>query len=107
MVIIPIWVYEFLAWLKRRPFDVCLLVSFFSLFFCALHVFDNNCQIFAPFFRCFRISIRGLGRRLVGWSVMLSSKSMKNGPLWIINDLDSAGRGKKREEGEAGTRRKE
>ncbi len=35
---------------------------------------------------------------LVGWSVcrsvMLLTKSMKNGLLWILNDLDSAGRGK-------------
>ena len=48
---------------------------------------------------------------LVGWSVgplvMLSSKSMKNGLLRILNDLDSAGRGKKRDEEEGGTRRKE
>ena len=50
-------------------------------------------------FRCVRISIRGLVRRsvgrsvgpLVGWSVMLLSKSMKNGFLGILNDLDSAG----------------
>ena len=33
-------------------------------------------------------------RRLVGPSVMLSSKSLKNGLLRILNDLDSAGRGK-------------
>ena len=38
---------------------------------------------------------------------MLSSKSMKNGPLRIVNDLDSAGRGKKRDEEERGTGRKE
>ena len=36
------------------------------------------------FFRCVR--------RSVGPSVMLSSKSMKNGLLRILNDLDSAGR---------------
>ncbi len=46
-------------------------------------------------FRCVRISIKGLVRRsvgwLVGWSVMLSSKSMKNGLLRILNDLDIAG----------------
>ena len=54
-------------------------------------------------FRCVRISIRGLVRRLVGPSVMLSSKSLKNGLLRILNDLDSAGRGKKRGE-EGGTR---
>ena len=32
---------------------------------------------------------------------------MKNGLLWILSDLDSAGRGRKRDEGEGGTRRKE
>ena len=36
---------------------------------------------------------------------MLSSKSMKNCPLRIVNDLDSAGRGKKRDEEEGGTRK--
>ena len=48
----------------------------------------------------------------VGWLVgpsvrrlvMLSSKLMKNGLLRILNDLDSAGRGKKRHEEEGGTR---
>ena len=63
-------------------------------------------------FRCVRISIRGLVRRLVrrlvgppaGPSVMLSSKSMKNGLLPILNDLDSAGRGKNRDEKEGGTK---
>ena len=34
---------------------------------------------------------------------MLSSKSLKNGLLRILNDLDCAGRGKKRDE-EGGTR---
>ena len=62
-------------------------------------------------FRCVRISIRGLLRRSVGWlvrpSVMLSSKSMKKGLLRILNDLDSAGRGKKRDQEEGGMRRKE
>ena len=38
----------------------------------------------------------------VGWSVMLSSKSLKNGLFRIPNDLDIAGRGKKRD-GEGGT----
>ena len=38
---------------------------------------------------------------------MLLSKSMKNGLLWILNDLDSAGRGRKRNEEEGGTRTKE
>ena len=45
--------------------------------------------------------------RLVAWSVMLSSKSMKNGLLGILNDLDRSGRGKKRDEEEGGTGRKE
>ena len=54
-----------------------------------------------------RISIRGLVRRSVGWSVMLSSKSMKNGLLRILNDLDSAGRGGRRDEEKGGTRRNE
>ena len=49
-----------------------------------------------------RISIRGLVRPSVGWlvrrSVTLSSKSMKNGHLRILNDLDSARRGGRREE---------
>ena len=40
-------------------------------------------------------------------SIMLLSKSMKNGLLRILNDLDSAGRGKKRDEEEEMTRRKE
>ena len=38
---------------------------------------------------------------------MLSSKSMKKGLLLILNDLDSAGRGKKRDEEEGGTMREE
>ena len=50
-----------------------------------------------------RITIKGL----VGSSVTLSSKPMNNGLLWILNDLDSAGRGRKRDEEERGTRRKE
>ena len=58
-----------------------------------------------------RISIRGLVRPLVGWlvrpSVTLLSKSMKNGLLWILSDLDSAGRGRKRDKEEGVTRRKE
>ena len=37
---------------------------------------------------------------------MLSPKSMKKGLLRILNDLDSAGRGKKRDEEEEGKRRK-
>ena len=43
----------------------------------------------------------------VGRSVTLSSKSMKNGLLWILSDRDSAGRGRKRNKEEGGTRRKE
>ena len=46
---------------------------------------------------------------LVGRSVMLSSKSLKNGLLRILNILDSAGRGKKEGRGkrdeEGGVRR--
>ena len=57
------------------------------------------------------ISIRGLVHPLVRWSirrsVTLLSKSMKNGHLRILNDLDSAGRGRKRDKEEGGTRRKE
>ena len=43
--------------------------------------------------------------RSVGPSVMLLSKSMKNGLLRILNDLDSAGQGKKRDEKEGGSGR--
>ena len=46
-------------------------------------------------------------RRLLGPSVTLSSKLMKNGLLRILNDLEGAGRGRKRDEEEGGTRRKE
>ena len=61
------------------------------------------------------ISIRSLVRPLVGWSVgplvrwsvMLSSKLMKNGLLRIPSDSDRAGRGRKRNKEEAGTTRKE
>ena len=52
-------------------------------------------------------SVRPLVGWLVGWTVMLSSKLMKNELLRILNDLDTAGRGKKRDEEEGGTRRKE
>ena len=38
---------------------------------------------------------------------MFLSKSMKNGLFRILNDLDSAGRGRKRDEKEGATRRKE
>ena len=56
---------------------------------------------------------------MVGWSVdwsvgpsvrrlvMLSSKSMKNGLVPILNDLVSAGWGGKRDEEQGGARRKE
>ena len=58
-----------------------------------------------------RISIRGLVclsvHPLVGPWVTLSSKSMKNDLLRILSDLDSAGRGRKRDEEEGGTRSKE
>ncbi len=58
-----------------------------------------------------RISIRGLVRPsvrpLVRPSVTLSSKSMKNGHLRILNDLDIAGQGRKRDEEKGGTRRKD
>ena len=61
-----------------------------------------------PVFRCVRISIRGWSvGPLVGWSVMLSSKSMKKRLLRILNNLDSVGQGKKRAEEEGGTGRKE
>ena len=39
---------------------------------------------------------------LVHWLVMLLSKSMKNGLILILNDLDSAGLGKKRDGGRRG-----
>ena len=52
-----------------------------------------------------RISIRGLVRPSVGWSVTLSSKSMKYGHFRILNDLDNAGRGRKRDEEEGGGRK--
>ena len=62
-----------------------------------------------------RISIRGsvrpsVGRSVgpsVGPSVTLSSKSMKNGLLRFLNDLESAGQERWRVEEEGGTRRKE
>ena len=62
-----------------------------------------------------RMSIRGHVRPSVrwsvgwsvGWSVTLSSKSMKNGLLWILSGWDSAGRGRKRNREEGGTRRNE
>ncbi len=44
--------------------------------------------------------------RSIGWSVSIG-KSMKNGPSRIVNDLDSAGRGRKRDEEEGDTGRKE
>ena len=82
-------------------------ISWVMLFFMKSEKFDG-----LWFLKCVRISIRGLVCRLVGRSVgwlvsMLLSKLMKNGLLWILNDLDSAGRGRKRDEEEGGTRRKE
>ena len=53
------------------------------------------------------MSVRPLVGRSVGPSVTLSSKSIKTGLLRILNDLDSAGRGRKRDVEEGGTRRKE
>ena len=52
-----------------------------------------------------RISIRGLVPPSVGPLVTLSSKSMKNSLLRILNDSDSSGRGRKRDKEERGTRR--
>ena len=44
---------------------------------------------------------------MVRWSVTLSLKSMKNSLLRVLNDLDSAGRGRYRDEEEdTGMRRK-
>ena len=51
--------------------------------------------------------VRPLVGRSVGRLAMLSSKSMKNGLLRILNDLDSAGRGGRRDEEEGRTRRKD
>ena len=53
-------------------------------------------------FRCVRISIRGL----VGLSVG-NDFIDENGLLRILNGLDSAGRGGRRDEEEGGTGRKE
>ena len=61
-------------------------------------------------------SLRGLVRPSVGWCVgwlvgpsvrNTLSKSMNNGLLRNLNDVDSAGRGRKRDEEEGATRRKE
>ena len=51
-------------------------------------------------------SVRPSVGPLVRWCLMLLSKSMKNGLLRILNDLDRAGRRKRREE-EGGTGRME
>ena len=58
------------------------------------------------------LSVGGLVGRLVGPSVTLSSKLMKNGFLRILNGLEGAGRGGVRDRGkrdkeEGGMRRKE
>ena len=63
-------------------------------------------------FRCVRISIRGLVRRSVGWLVGPSVRNafVKIDEKWtlrILNDLGSAGQGKKRDKEAGGTRRKE
>ena len=86
--------------------EVCK-ISWFLVIFMMLAKFDG-----LWFRKCVRISISGLVcwlvGRSVGWLVsMLLSKLMKNGLLWILNDLDSAGRGGRRDEEEGGTRRKE
>ena len=60
---------------------------------------------FHPFLRCVLASLKE--SLSVGPSVMLSSKSMKNGILRILNDLDSAGLGGRRDEEDGVTRRKE
>ena len=67
------------------------------------HLYKRPCPSVRP-------SVRPSVDRLVGWSVMLLSNWAKNGILRILNDLDSAGQGRKRdkEEGgkeEGGTRR--
>ena len=59
-----------------------------------------------------RISIRGLVRPSVGPSVGRSVRNVfvkinENGLLWILSDRGSAGRGRKRNKEEGGTRRKE
>ncbi len=68
------------------------------------------------FFRCVLASLKRPFLSVspsVGWSIILSSMLMKNGHQWILNDFDSAGRGRKegrgrrKEEEEGGTRRKE
>ena len=53
-----------------------------------LHLYKRSCP-----------SVRLSVGQSVGRSVMLSSKSRKNGPLRIVDDLDSAGRGKKEGQG--------
>ena len=60
------------------------------------HLYKRPCQLVGR-------SVGQSVRRLV----MLSSKSMKNGLLRILNDLDRAGRGGRRDEEVGGTRRKE
>ena len=48
-----------------------------------------------------------LVRPSVGWSVMLSSNWAKNGIIRILNDLDNAGLGGRRDEEEGRRGRKE
>ncbi len=58
---------------------------------CVFYGLDSSISgLFRPF-------VRPLVGWLVGPSVTLSSKSMKNGLSRILNDLDSAGRGRKRD----------
>ena len=70
-------------------------------------------SLFLCLFRCVLaslkkgLSVRPSVGRLVGRSVMLSSNSLKNGFLRILNDLDIAGRGTKKDKEERMTRRKD
>ena len=61
------------------------------------HLYKNPCPSIGP-------SVRWPVRPSDG--VTLSSKSMKNGLIRILNVLEGAGRGRKRGEEEGGTRRK-
>ena len=72
------------------------LIDLFSFLDASSHLYKRPCP-----------SVRPLVRPLVGWSVTLSSKSMKNGLLRILNDSEGAGRVRKRDEEGGGTRRKE
>ena len=63
------------------------------------HLYNRVCPSIRP-------SVRRSVGPLVGWSVMLSSKSIKDRLLQILDDLDSAGRGGGRDEEEGGTGKK-